>query len=176
MISGHPALTALLRSLLAASAAGGIALLTRGWLADRLRRPRPLVLWLVMLPLLMPAILPGYVFGTLSVHLLKHPFWRELLYLALLLLRFAPVCLLVFAGSPPSSSAAALHCSRLTMPAISWYRRLQAALRLDARRLAAGASLVILLTFTEFESLLSGAISESRAMPVQKFRVTRGKG
>jgi len=116
------------------------------------------VLWgLLLFPYIAPGLLPAYTYANLGLPLIHHPVWNELLYSALLLLRFVPVGTVVrYFAPPPPVSAEALHCSRLaarrrtssigrlmtTLP--GWWRG-------PGRAALPAGLLVFLLSFQEFE-------------------------
>ena len=156
----------LARSLLLALIAAPIG----WWLRDRisaLDRRRRIVLWtLLLVPFFTPALLTGFGYSRLSLSLLRHPAWNELLYVTLIGLRLIPVATLLMSFAPPPPvSAMALHCARLRAAAIpgrlARLRYLSAFLvRGPVRDTFPAIAVVFLLVFQEFETAsLMGATS-----------------
>jgi ABC-type Fe3+ transport system permease subunit len=156
----------LARSLAVALVAAPIA----WWLRDRisaLDRRRQIVLWTLLLaPFFTPALLTGFGYSRLSLSLLRHPIWHELLYATLIGLRLIPVATLVMSFAPlPPVSATALHCARLRAAGargrLARLRYLSPFLvRGPVRDTFPAFAVVFLLVFQEFETAsLMGATS-----------------
>lgn len=110
--------------------------------------------WLAAVaPLLTPAILPGYVYGDLSLSLVRQPLLNHLLYLMLLTARLTPAAvLLLHLAPPPPMSAQASHCAALLLPCnLSRWKQIRMSLLGPLRQRLAAFCLVLLLAMQDFE-------------------------
>ncbi|HUG92927.1 MAG TPA: hypothetical protein VML55_18945 [Planctomycetaceae bacterium] len=156
----------LLRALVVAVLSVPVCWRLRQALSTLGRRPR-LVLWAVLLvPFFTPALLTGYAYSNFALSLVRYPLWNEVLYAALLGLRFIPVgTVLMWLAPPPPVTAEALHCARLSLPAacglLGRFRRLAPfAAKGPLRDAFPAAAVIFLLAFQEFETAsLIGAAS-----------------
>jgi hypothetical protein len=136
------------RSLLVAAVACQVA---RGCAPLLVGQRRQLPLWLlVMVPFLTPSLLTGYGFGSFTLSLVRYPAVNELFYGLLLLLKLAPLAMLVVAFSPASPlSPAARHCARLCGDRLSRRHKIAFLIRGPARTWLAAFLVVLLLAFSE---------------------------
>ena len=89
-----------------AGCVAAVSVLLAGSLQPVLRRSPLLVLW----PLLVPSLVLGFAYRNLSLSLLHHPVWNEVLYSALLLIQGVPLAALVLHSLPtPSLSGSGRH-------------------------------------------------------------------
>ena len=116
--------------------------------------------WLILLlPLLWPSLLVGYVYSSRAqLDLYSHPFQRAALYALLMWARLTPLAVLVLRFAPRPLSDAAMHCHRLLRGHLHGFARLKAAaaswhflLRGPWRVGAAAFAVVFLFAFAEFE-------------------------
>src|ERR1700733_13521307 len=76
--------------------------------------PLPLAWAFVLAPFLVPPLLVGYAYSRLALLLIHYPFWNEIAYGVLLLLKFFPAAVVIRVFAPPSPvSAEAIHLERL---------------------------------------------------------------
>jgi len=93
-------------SALRAGIVAAFSVALAGPLQPMLRQSRVLILW----PLLVPSLVLGFAYRNLSLSLLHHPGWNELLYAALLVVQGVPLAALVLHSLPsPSLSGSASH-------------------------------------------------------------------
>jgi ABC-type Fe3+ transport system permease subunit len=125
------------------------------WLAHT-RRPR--WAWSMLLaPLLTPSLLIGYAYINFATPLVQHPHLHHGLYVLLVLMKFAPIAVLIVLFAPaPALTDAALHSRRLLLLLdATWLKRAIALapwwLRGPGRIHAAAFAALFLLTFAEFE-------------------------
>lgn len=77
-------------------------------------RVRTMLWGLLLVPLITPALMTGYAYSSFSLSLIRHPVWNEVLYAALVALRFLIAAVLVVHLAPaPPVSASAMHVARL---------------------------------------------------------------
>lgn len=105
--------------------------------------------WVLALsPLLIPPLIPGYVYGDLLLRLAHRPLAKEVVYVLLMTARLMPVAVLVghFAAAPPVSPPA-MHVARLS--GMHW--KVGILLRGPLRTALIAFVTVFLLAFSEFE-------------------------
>ena len=73
-----------------------------------------LVWALLLAPFLVPPLLVGYAYARLALLLIHYPFWNDVTYGLLLLLKFFPAAVVIRVFAPPSPvSPEAIHLERL---------------------------------------------------------------
>jgi ABC-type Fe3+ transport system permease subunit len=149
---------ALGRALLIACLATWLARPVAALLCAHHRRWQHRLAWVFALaPLLIPAMLVGYVYINFATPLIRYPLLHELLYLVLVLMKLTPIAILVVCFAPaPAMTDAAVHCKRLLNGGwgMGWRQRLDLLtywMRGRGRPLMAGFAAVFLLAFGEFE-------------------------
>ncbi|MGE0375757.1 MAG: hypothetical protein AB7Q45_10125 [Planctomycetaceae bacterium] len=147
----------LLRSLLVALCAVPLAWSVHRQLSASSSRERRLLWVLVLVSFFTPSLLTGYAYASFSLSLIRHPGWNEVLYSALVGLRYLAVgVLVVHFAPPPPVSASAVHVARLAGRAagsrIAQLRWLWPLLiRGPWRAVFPAAAVIFLLVFQEFE-------------------------
>lgn len=146
------------RSLLVALLCLPIAWGLRSRLDGMSPRQRAAAWALLLIAFFTPALLTGYAYSKWSLALIRHPFWNEVLYGALLTLRLVPVGVLILQFCPPPPlSAEALYCARLHASRIrglfgrAWFL-LPFILRGPLRDALPVFAVVFLMSFQEFET------------------------
>jgi len=116
------------------------------------------LIWVLLLaPFLVPNLLVGYAYSRLALMLIHYPFWNDVAYGLLLLLKFFPAAVVIRVFAPPSPvSAEALHLQRLLRrhdePLVRRLSRELGSWVAGPGRVAIGAFVVVfLLAFQEFE-------------------------
>jgi hypothetical protein len=116
-----------------------------------------LVWTLLLAPFLVPPLLVGYAYSRLALMLIHYPFWNDVTYGVLLLLKFLPAAVVIRVFAPPSAvSAEAIHLERLLRrqdePLLRRVSREFRSWIAGPGRIAIGAFVVVfLLAFQEFE-------------------------
>jgi iron(III) transport system permease protein len=112
---------------------------------------------LLLAPFLVPPLLVGYAYARLALLLIHYPFWNDVTYGLLLLLKFSPAAVVIRVFAPPSPvSAEAIHLARLLRrpgePVLRRAARELGSWIAGSGRVAIGAFVVVfLLAFQEFE-------------------------
>jgi len=131
------------------------------------------IAWTALLaPFVCPNLLVGYVYANYSLSLVHHPFWNELLYDFLIMLKLVPVGTSVayFAPQPPISPQA-MHARLLALGKSQWTPGAVLAslgfwLRGPLVTALPVAAVVFLLTFQEFQMVsLMGITAEGFHTP-----------
>jgi ABC-type Fe3+ transport system permease subunit len=165
----------LVRALLIAVAAALLAAPCAAWLTHA-RRPR--IAWMLLLaPLLTPSLLIGYAYINFATPLVQYPHLHHGLYVLLVLMKFAPVAVLIVLFAPaPAMSDTALHSRRLLLNGATWRRRTMAMLphwlRGPGRIFAAAFAAVFLLAFAEFELASIMEITKGTRQAIATWTVT----
>lgn len=145
----------MLRALVVALTAGLLSACVRELALVGGGRSRRWLLALLVTPFVTPVLLVGYAYSNTALALVRHPGWKELLYVGLLTMRLVPVCVLVLAFAPAPVSPEAVFCHRLVTRTRRGWRglasRLAFALHGPARTWAVASGLVFLLAFSETE-------------------------
>ncbi|TWT52344.1 hypothetical protein KOR42_30300 [Thalassoglobus neptunius] len=99
-------------------------------------------------PFLIPSVMTGYCFRDTSMSLVHHPWMREGLYAAIVLMQLFPVAVIILWLSPPSTvTDSAIHLGRLART--SWSFRFRLALQSRLRIHLTAFCLLFLLSFQE---------------------------
>jgi ABC-type Fe3+ transport system permease subunit len=148
--------TGCLYALARATGVGVAAVLVGSALQGAITSPRRrerLCAWtLLLIPYVTPALLVGYGWSSVLLSLPRRAALNELLYGALLLMRFVPVATLTVHFAPRSLTPEATHCFRLGCRGSSLDGRgLRFWLRGPGRAAAAAFALLFLFAFGDFE-------------------------
>ena len=118
------------------------------WIQQRPQRTQSLTWLLILAPCLIPSLMTGYCYRDTVVSLVRHPYFKELLYSLVVAAQAIPIAVLVLRFAPPSPvSATAVQTARLFRPRGLSLWRLQ--LQAHARSTIPAAAVLFLLSFQE---------------------------
>jgi ABC-type Fe3+ transport system permease subunit len=137
--------------LFAAALAGPLC----GLIANARKTERRAAWVLLLVPYLTPVVLVGYAWSNFSLSLVHHPTRNELLYALLLVVKLAPVAVLVDYLAPSYLSREAMHCRRLLRHGTPERRPLRESLSFfihgSTRKTCVAFAVVFLFAFADFE-------------------------
>lgn len=76
-------------------------------------RKKNIFLFLALLPLIIPPLLPAYAYSAFSINFQTQTIYNEILYCLLMIFRVVPLVLILLMVVPPALSSSALHCEKL---------------------------------------------------------------